>query len=161
MPPATTWDWLEGARHPFTVLTDHKNLQYLCEARRLNPRQAEWALFFTRFIFIILYRPGSKNVRADALSRFHTPDEIPDQPEPVLPSSLIVSPIQWDIEEQIAEATLSEPALPGCPAGRIYVPKTLRLQLITFCSLFIWHWPPRDNTDHLATTRSFLVAWHG
>ncbi len=29
--------WLEGAKHPFTVLTDHKNLQYLREAKRLNP----------------------------------------------------------------------------------------------------------------------------
>ncbi len=41
--------WLEGAQHPFMVLTDHKNLQYLKEAKRLNPRQARWALFFTRF----------------------------------------------------------------------------------------------------------------
>lgn len=39
--------WLEGAWHPFVVLTDHKKLQYLKEAKRLNPRQARWALFFT------------------------------------------------------------------------------------------------------------------
>jgi len=32
--------WLEGAKHPFLVLTDHKNLQYLRDAKRLNPRQA-------------------------------------------------------------------------------------------------------------------------
>ncbi len=25
--------WLEGANHPFTVITDHKNLQYLREAK--------------------------------------------------------------------------------------------------------------------------------
>lgn len=125
---------MEGARHPFIVLTDHKNLQYLREARRLNPRQARRALFFTRFHFIISYHPGSKNVKADALSRLHTPDETPEQPEPVLPFSLIVSPIQW---EQIAEATLSEPALPGCPAGRIYVPKTLEYNS---CILLILHW---------------------
>ncbi len=43
--------WLEGAQHPFTVLTDHKNLEYLCSAKRLNPRQARWAMFFTRFNF--------------------------------------------------------------------------------------------------------------
>ncbi len=30
--------WLEGARHPFTVLTDHRNLEYLKTAKRLNPR---------------------------------------------------------------------------------------------------------------------------
>ncbi len=38
--------WLERANHPFSVITDHKNLQYLREAKRLNPRQARWALFF-------------------------------------------------------------------------------------------------------------------
>ncbi len=58
--------WLEGAQLPFVVITDHKNLQYLQEAKRLNPRQARWALFFTRFRFKISYRPGSKNIKADA-----------------------------------------------------------------------------------------------
>ncbi|KAK3525120.1 hypothetical protein QTP86_016571 [Hemibagrus guttatus] len=29
--------WLEGARHPFLVLTDHKNLEYLRAAKRLIP----------------------------------------------------------------------------------------------------------------------------
>ncbi|KAK3540922.1 hypothetical protein QTP86_005817 [Hemibagrus guttatus] len=43
--------WLEGANHPFEVITDHKDLQYLREAKCLNPRQARWALFFTRFNF--------------------------------------------------------------------------------------------------------------
>ncbi len=28
--------WLEGAKHPFTVLTDHRNLEYLKSAKRLN-----------------------------------------------------------------------------------------------------------------------------
>ncbi len=65
--------WLEGAQHPFTVLTDHKNLQYLKEAKRLNPRHARWALFFTHFNFSISYRPGPKNTKADALSRLHGP----------------------------------------------------------------------------------------
>ncbi|KAK3560218.1 hypothetical protein QTP86_000765 [Hemibagrus guttatus] len=32
--------WLEGAKHPFVVLTDHKNLEYLRAAKRLNLRQA-------------------------------------------------------------------------------------------------------------------------
>lgn len=32
--------WLEGSTHPFTVLTNHKNLEYLRTAKRLNPRQA-------------------------------------------------------------------------------------------------------------------------
>ncbi|KAL0186184.1 hypothetical protein M9458_017854, partial [Cirrhinus mrigala] len=70
--------WLEGSTHPFTLITDHKNLQYLREARRLNPRQARWALFFTRFNFTISYRPGSKNTVADALSSWtaHVPQHL-------------------------------------------------------------------------------------
>ena len=38
--------WLEGALHPFIVWTDHKNLEYIKQAKRLNSRQARWALFF-------------------------------------------------------------------------------------------------------------------
>lgn len=32
--------WLEGSQLPFVVLTDHKNLEYIRTAKRLNPRQA-------------------------------------------------------------------------------------------------------------------------
>ncbi|KAK1788797.1 hypothetical protein P4O66_002606 [Electrophorus voltai] len=61
--------WLEGARHPFTVITDHKNLAYLQTTKRLNSvtRHAR-SLFFSRFVFRITYRPGEKNVWADLLS---------------------------------------------------------------------------------------------
>ncbi|KAL0166278.1 hypothetical protein M9458_038122, partial [Cirrhinus mrigala] len=82
--------WLEGSKHPFTIITDHKNLQYIREAKRLNPRQARWALFFTRFNFKITYRPGFKNISADALSRLHSTDQ-PVEPEPIVPSNLITS----------------------------------------------------------------------
>ena len=40
--------WLEGAQVPFQVWTDHKNLEYLQTAQRLNSHQARWALFFSR-----------------------------------------------------------------------------------------------------------------
>jgi hypothetical protein len=70
------------------------HLQYLKEANRLNHRQARWALFFTRFNFSISYRPCSKNVKVDALSRLYAPEEVSEEPEPILPPELIVSPIQ-------------------------------------------------------------------
>ncbi|KAK3514007.1 hypothetical protein QTP70_001289 [Hemibagrus guttatus] len=90
--------WLEGAKHPFTVLTDHKNLEYLRAAKRLNPRQARWALFFTRFNFTLSYRPGSKNIKADTLSRLHSPDIATENPEPILPEGLFANPILWSEE---------------------------------------------------------------
>ncbi|KAK3529301.1 hypothetical protein QTP70_029172 [Hemibagrus guttatus] len=61
--------WLEGARHLFLVMMDHRNLEYVCNTKRLNPRQAWWVLFFTQFQFSVTYRPGSKNGKADALLR--------------------------------------------------------------------------------------------
>ena len=59
--------WLEGAQQPVLIWTDHKNLTYIRDAKRLG-RQARWALMFSRFNFTLTYRPGSKNVRADACS---------------------------------------------------------------------------------------------
>lgn len=53
--------WLEGAELPFVVFTEHKNLAYLRSAKRLNSRQARWALFLGRFHLTITYRPSSKN----------------------------------------------------------------------------------------------------
>ncbi|KAL0149750.1 hypothetical protein M9458_054940, partial [Cirrhinus mrigala] len=121
--------WLEGAAYPFTIITDHKNLQYIREARRLNPRQARWALFLTRFNFSITYRPGSKNIPADALSHQFSPDDSVD-PEPILPSELIVSPIVWELDQAIQQATLQEPAPPNCPEGKIYIPRSQRQVLL-------------------------------
>ncbi len=120
--------WLEGAAHPFLVLTDHKNLQYLREAKRLNPRQARWALFFTRFQFKISYRPGPRNVKADALSRIHTPEEDSGKPEGILPAEIITSPIQWTSPPVASTTPPANP--PGCPPDHQYVPRTQRTPLI-------------------------------
>ncbi|KAK3556060.1 hypothetical protein QTP70_003020 [Hemibagrus guttatus] len=95
--------WLEGARHPFQVLTDHRNLEYLRGAKRLNPRQVRWALFFTRFRFTETwtYRPGSKNGKADALSgQFEAASE-PVQANLILPATTILAPVQWNLVEEI------------------------------------------------------------
>ncbi len=121
---------MEGAQHPFEVITDHKNLQYLRDAKRLNPRQARWALFFTRFRFTVTYRPGHKNLKADALSRLHQPDPSPDCPEPILSPTVFVCPIEWALDDQIRAATLDEPAPLGGPEGKSFVPTALRLALL-------------------------------
>ncbi|KAK3521850.1 hypothetical protein QTP70_018584 [Hemibagrus guttatus] len=122
--------WLEGANHPFEVITDYKNLQYLREAKRLNPRQARWALFFTQFNFCATYHPGNKNTKADALSRIHSPDPMPEEPEPILPPDLFVCPITWSLDDDIRAATEEEPAPPGGQGGKAYVPTSLRLSLL-------------------------------
>ena len=62
------------------VWTDHKNLQYIKKAKRLNSRQACWSLFFNRFDFSLSYRPGSKNTKPDALSRLFSPETVAMEP---------------------------------------------------------------------------------
>jgi hypothetical protein len=61
--------YLEGAKHPFQVWTDHKNLEYFMTAKKLNRRQARWSLFLSRFDFGLYHRPGRSSLKPDALSR--------------------------------------------------------------------------------------------
>ncbi|KAL0168962.1 hypothetical protein M9458_037184, partial [Cirrhinus mrigala] len=123
--------WLEGAKHPFTVLTDHRNLEYLRSAKTLNHRQARWALFFTRFHFQVTYRPRSQNTKADALSRVHEPGQPTNPPEPVLPTSIIVAAVAWDILTEITEAQTQDPPPAECPANLTYVPLSLRSRVLS------------------------------
>lgn len=102
---------LEGAAHPILIYTDHKNLEYLKSAKRLRPRQARRALFFSRFSFHVTYRPGSKNIKPDALSRmFYKPQE-------TSPPDTILSPgnfflLQEDLLSRIKQASVrSVPAI--------------------------------------------------
>ncbi|KAK3528234.1 hypothetical protein QTP86_027678 [Hemibagrus guttatus] len=103
--------WLEGARHPFQVLTDHRNLEYLRGAKRLNPRQARWALFFTCFQFMVMYRPGSKNGKADALSRGFETAGKPTLVEPILPATAILALVRWNLVEEIQRSHADDPLL--------------------------------------------------
>lgn len=84
--------WLEGAQYPFIVLTDHKNLEYILAAKRLIPRQAPWALFFTRFNFTLSYRPGSEIGKADALSRIEVKKTMKDCEDTIL----------WDFDNELS-----------------------------------------------------------
>jgi len=53
----------------FEIWTDHKNLEYFIKAQKLNRRQARWALYLSRFNFMLKHVPGSRMGKADSLSR--------------------------------------------------------------------------------------------
>ena len=61
--------FLERTKIKFEIWTDHKNLKYFIKAQKLNRRQARWALYLSRFDFILKYIPGSKMGKTDSLSR--------------------------------------------------------------------------------------------
>ncbi|KAG1927325.1 retrotransposable element [Pimephales promelas] len=122
--------WLEGSGVPFIVWTDHKNLEYIRTAKRLNSRQARWALFFGRFDFTLSYRPGSKNIKPDSLSRIFDFSERPATPECILPETIFVSALTWEIEAKVKRALEGVTPPPGCPPNRLFVPEELRSDVI-------------------------------
>ncbi|KAL0187881.1 hypothetical protein M9458_014980, partial [Cirrhinus mrigala] len=119
--------WLQGGGDPFTVWTDHENLTVIRQTKQLNPRQARWALFCEHFNFHLSYRPGSKNTKADALSRQQQKDATISEPVPVLPPHIILAPIRQD------------PPPSDTPTGRLFVPNALRREVLH----------PEDHQLHL------------
>jgi RNase H-like domain found in reverse transcriptase/Integrase zinc binding domain/Reverse transcriptase (RNA-dependent DNA polymerase) len=87
-------------RTKFIIRTDHSALRWLFGASEQNQRICRWRLSLAEFSFSVEYRPGSKHVAADALSRLparvRTSDdcmldppvlivEVPLQPPPTRP----------------------------------------------------------------------------
>ena len=61
---------LEGAHFKFEIWTDHKNLEYFMKAQKLNQRQAQWALYLSRFDFILKHILGTKIVSQTLFSLY-------------------------------------------------------------------------------------------
>ena len=162
--------WLEGAELPFIVWTDHKNLSYVQTAKRLNSRQARWALFFGRFRFHLTYRPGSRNVKPDALSRLHSVGDNTSDPGSILPPSCLVAALTWEVESLVTQAQTLQPDPGTGPPNSLFVPDSARSKVLQWAhsSRLTCHpgitrtldvlrrrfwWPTMD-----ADTRSFVSA---
>lgn len=144
--------WLEGAEHPFVVWTDHKNLEYIRSAKRLNARQARWSLFFGRFDFTLTYRPGTRNLKPDALSRLHDSPEVRDEPTAILPETRVIAAVTWEIEKRIRDAPGSQTVPAGLPPHRLFVPPAMRSEVL------LWAHSSRLTCHPGAQrTRSFLA----
>jgi hypothetical protein len=77
--------YLEGASLQTLVYTDHRNLEHFMSVKQLNRRQARWATTLASYNFVVQFRSGSRNTKADALSRrgdmaFDTNDPRTKQP---------------------------------------------------------------------------------
>ena len=67
--------YLGWTKHPFTIMTDHANLQYWKSPRNLNRRTARWHADLQEYDYEILYIPGKTNIPPDALSRLPGADK--------------------------------------------------------------------------------------
>jgi len=70
---------------PFTILTDHHNVQTFTTKALLSYWQARWAQEIAQYNFKILFCPGKDNGKADALTRRSgdLPEEGDDRARPV------------------------------------------------------------------------------
>jgi len=60
---------LEGAQFKFEIWTDYKNLEYFMKVQKLNQKQAQWALYLSRFDFTLKHVPETRMGKTDGLSR--------------------------------------------------------------------------------------------
>jgi len=67
--------YLGWTKEPFTILTDHANLQYWKAPRNLNQRTARWHADLQEYDYEIQHIPGKINIPADVLSRPPTNDQ--------------------------------------------------------------------------------------
>uniref|UniRef100_A0A8C6NU91 Gypsy retrotransposon integrase-like protein 1 n=1 Tax=Nothobranchius furzeri TaxID=105023 RepID=A0A8C6NU91_NOTFU len=147
--------WLEGAEQPFLVWTDHKNLEYVRTAKRLNPRQARWALFFDRFNFNLSFRPGSKNIKPDALSRQYQQEgeALESESTFIVPPNLVLGVSRWSLERRINAAVRDPTTIPsGCPPHCLFVPPGFRPAVLK------WGHSSRLACHPGVTRTAFLVA---
>ena len=61
--------YLERAKYPIQVITNHKNLTYFTIIKVLTKRQARQLELLAIYNFRIKYRKGLENTRVDILSR--------------------------------------------------------------------------------------------
>ncbi|KAK3517874.1 hypothetical protein QTP70_021839, partial [Hemibagrus guttatus] len=110
-----------------------------------------WALFFTRFELSVTYRLGSKNSKADALSRQFEAQSEPSQPDLIFPAAAILAPVRWSLIEEIRRAHADELPPANCLATKVYVPLQFRQQVLQWV-----HEAP--SSGHPGILRSTLLT---
>ncbi|KAK3514290.1 hypothetical protein QTP70_012912 [Hemibagrus guttatus] len=82
------------------------------------------------FQFMVSYRPGYKNGKADALSRQFEVAGDSGQPNLILPAAALLAPVQWDLVDEIQRAHADKPPPAGCPPCKLFVPQQFRPQVM-------------------------------
>ena len=102
---------MQGTPHPVSILTDHKNLSYLKDPRKLSCHQACWSLFLQDLDIIWKVTPGTQMGPADALSRKDHLDTTADSADtPILPDPMVINALNLSLS-----LATSNPPLPLIP----------------------------------------------
>lgn len=86
-------------------------------------------LFFSKVCFLS-YRPGSRNVKPDALSWQSVRDEDPvEDPKTILPPPCVVALLTWDVKEKVRATTAGQPGPSLYLDNQLYIPAGLRSEV--------------------------------
>ena len=96
--------YIQGSSHTTVIFSDHKNLMYFQEARKLNQQQVWWSLYLSEFDVKLVHIVGMKIIQLDILSRW--PEFIPEKDMDnknitMLPDTLFVNLIDTELQEWI------------------------------------------------------------
>ena len=115
----TEWKhYFQGTPFAVSIITDHKNLSYIKDSRKLSCQQAQWALFLLDFHIEWIVTPGTQMGPADALSRKDTLDTALDnQDTSIVPNPVIINALDLALSTSIAQSTPSDPLILRILAG--------------------------------------------
>ena len=102
--------YLQGTQHPITIITDHKNLSYVKDPRKLSRQQAHWSLFLQDFDIVWQVTPGTKMAPADALSRRDSVDTSSDNLDTAIcPEPMVIAALDIALARHITSSSTSDP----------------------------------------------------
>ena len=102
--------YLQGTQHPITIITDHKNLSYVKDPRKLSRQQVRWSLFLQDFDIVWQVTPGTKMAPADALSRRDSVDTSLDNFDTAIcPEPMVIGALDLALARHIASSSTSDP----------------------------------------------------
>src|SRR5450432_416806 len=108
---------LQGIAKKIQIFIDYKALEYFMTTKQLTGRQARWAEALAEYYFIIMYRTGKQNAKADALTRRDEEVEFKDgikaeyRTKAFLSQDQIDSKVLKDLGIDIMPESESEPSI--------------------------------------------------
>jgi len=84
----------------FTIVTDHKPLTWVFNVKDPSSRLLRWRLKLEEYDYQIIYKPGTKNTNADALSRINTAEVRADEKTSSVPTEAEKRKILQEFHEQ-------------------------------------------------------------
>lgn len=115
-----------GCYSPLRCLVGSQELDLHPDGKVAQVPASQVGSVFDRFNFSLTYRPGSKNLKPDALSRVFSADNPTPECDPILPQSRIVATITWKIKSRVRLAQHDHPDPGTGPPNSLFVPDTVR-----------------------------------